>query len=82
MEFTRRETIAFVRRRIVRNKILVIVLVIVAVAGTAFTIICHAPSSQPTAASESPAYRFEIDQKKISNFIKSDSRMYAGRNLH
>lgn len=65
-----------------RNKILVIVLVIAAVAGTAFTIIRHAPSSQPTAASESPAYRFEIDQEKISNFIKSDSRMYAGRNLH
>ena len=82
MGFIRRETIEFARRRIVRNKILVVVLAIAAAAGTAFTIIRHAPSSQPTAASESPAYRFEIDQEKISNFVKSDSRMYAGKNLH
>lgn len=65
-----------------RNKILVIALTIAAITGAVFTIIHHTPSPQPTAASESPAYRFEIDQEKISNFIKSDSKMYAGRNLH
>ena len=64
-----------------RKKILVIALAIAA-AATLFTIIRQVPSSRPTSASESPAYRFEIDQEKISNFIKSDSRMYAGKNLH